>query len=1121
MRLLFLLIFAVCSFAENVDVNLIRALTDTIHSLQEERAAACRFLVHKSDLKSLKKYFLKTEKSMRELNKFNVDKRINQDLFEFFKIRQKLLEEKKCRDVFLGYKNIIADLLSYLAALSEKSKLKKYIYEYSMILMYEETLHQKRLEIAAYIKNENFQRVKDFYLMSSTKEKVYFDVINRVLSKEMMPLWQKYVNSESFKRIRKLEKTILVKTRNGEKPNLDNYVKTLKENIVYLRAIETKLLDVIKAKEKNSTVYTPEEIKFIKKQIPIKYVYRKHWKPFEFQNQAGMHSGMIADILKIVKRKSGLNLVPIAVDNVHEEIYYIKSSKADMISAINPSDKNKEFLQFTKHVILKFYAVIIGKCNKFDLDGKTIGVKGNSAVVKFLKNHYKNIKIIKYLNVKKALNDLKKEKIKFFVVNSIEANYYANQSDMKLKLYPLDYWFKLKIAIRKNDPKIIINILDKTLQTIPQSKIESVYKKWVQPKRQKNEFKFSLPVKELLSVGVLLVLVLFLTYWYVNRQNKITISYNIFVLVGFFVVAIIFITIVTVKNLERIKKAELAYSLQTILKTTHESIKKVLNSEAQLLNILINKGTYDEIKRVQKLNFVTGYIVLDKNYEVLHSTFNIKKISNKNFIEGLKKAAHKGFAIIFPVKNSLKPLHHVFFIKAIYKGNRVIKYVAVALDESFIQSILNKSRLGKSGETYIINKYKELVSKSRFEDELKRIHLLNNDQSSFLNIRVDTLASINALTKHSGVDTQGYIDYRDKPVFGAWEWDNDFEIAIITEINKHEAMNSFIKSKTTIYYALFIVVAFIVILMAFIVWISNKSKKALEKKNEELRRFNEELEELVLHRTKSLEEAKKEIEEIHNKTKDSIEFASLIQKGLIPSQEEVDECFDEFFVIWKPKDIVGGDIWLFEKIRDDECILMVVDCTGHGVPGAFVTMIVKAIEREVILKYKDHPELEVSPAEILEYFNKTIKKLLKQDEKKRRANVGFDGGVLYYDKKRNLIRYASAKTPLFIVKDDKIEVIKGDRNSIGYKTFKYTDYEIKVRDRTALYISTDGYIDQLGGDKCLPFGKKRFKNIILEVKDLPMNQQKEIFEKRLEEYAKGCDRVDDVTLIGIKIKDTK
>lgn len=271
-----------------------------------------------------------------------------------------------------------------------------------------------------------------------------------------------------------------------------------------------------------------------------------------------------------------------------------------------------------------------------------------------------------------------------------------------------------------------------------------------------------------------------------------------------------------------------------------------------------------------------------------------------------------------------------------------------------------------------------------------------------------------------------------------------------------------------------------------------------------------------------MENSKLEIEAIHKHTRESIEYASLIQGALIPDKKMFSNHFQDYFAIWDPKDIVGGDIYLFEELRNkDECLLLVIDCTGHGVPGAFVTMLVKAIERQVIAKINNDLTIDVSPAWILSYFNRKMKILLKQEDADSISNAGFDGGIIYFNKKDKIIKFAGAETSLFYIEDEELKIIKGSRHSVGYKksdiNYAFKDHTIEIKKGMQFYCTTDGYLDQNGGEKGFPFSKKRFSNLIGEHKDETFENQEQIYLNALSHYQDDEERNDDVTVIGFKI----
>jgi PAS domain S-box-containing protein len=294
----------------------------------------------------------------------------------------------------------------------------------------------------------------------------------------------------------------------------------------------------------------------------------------------------------------------------------------------------------------------------------------------------------------------------------------------------------------------------------------------------------------------------------------------------------------------------------------------------------------------------------------------------------------------------------------------------------------------------------------------------------------------------------------------------------------------------------------------------------------EIDKLNLDLEMKVESRTADLVEAKKEIEATHKHTKESIQYAALIQSALIPNSQLFRDYFKDHFVIWHPKDTVGGDIYLFEELRNkDECLLMVIDCTGHGVPGAFVTMLVKAVEREIIAKIRNDDSLDVSPAWIMGYFNRTLKKLLQQENKDSISNVGWDGGIIYYNKKDQILKFAGAETPLFYIDENKeFKTIKGNRYSVGYKkcdaNYEYKETVLDVKEGMKFYCTTDGYLDQNGGSKDFPFGKKRFGNIIKQYHEESMADQQTVFIYDMMDYeamVPNNERNDDMTFIAFEV----
>ncbi len=292
-------------------------------------------------------------------------------------------------------------------------------------------------------------------------------------------------------------------------------------------------------------------------------------------------------------------------------------------------------------------------------------------------------------------------------------------------------------------------------------------------------------------------------------------------------------------------------------------------------------------------------------------------------------------------------------------------------------------------------------------------------------------------------------------------------------------------------------------------------KKALEK----MQRMLDYIEE----RAADAAQLHKEVDEAHRSIRDSIEYAAIIQRTVLPDFNDFQTAFPNSFAHWKPKDIVGGDIWFFEPLTNQgEYLLFVIDCTGHGVPGAFVTMLVKSIQRAIMLEYKKDVRLSQHPSQILSIFNNEIKHLLNQYTRESKSDVGFDAGILYINKNEGIIRFSGAEIPLFLIDyEGKCTVIKGSRCSVGYhsskENFMFAEHEFKIDSVDKIYLSTDGLFDQLGGDKDFPFGKPRIISILEKNNAKPIEEIRKLVMNDITHWQQNLEQNDDITFIGIKI----
>jgi serine phosphatase RsbU (regulator of sigma subunit) len=288
----------------------------------------------------------------------------------------------------------------------------------------------------------------------------------------------------------------------------------------------------------------------------------------------------------------------------------------------------------------------------------------------------------------------------------------------------------------------------------------------------------------------------------------------------------------------------------------------------------------------------------------------------------------------------------------------------------------------------------------------------------------------------------------------------------------------------------------------------------------QLEEYNRTLEQKVDERTRELDqknirlnETLGEVEKAHRNITDSIEYAKRIQSSMLPSPDVLKACLPQSFVIWRPRDIVGGDFFYVDA-SEHGIIVSVVDCTGHGVPGAFMTMIASSGLRRITGTERCH-----DPAEILKRLNFIVKTSLQQNTEHALSDDGLDAGICLLQTDRLI--FAGAKLPLICVHKEELRVIKGDRQSIGYKksdlNFDFSNHMLDIEPGMAFYMASDGFEDQLGGKKHFPFGKKRFRNLLRENAGKPFEEQERLLSEAFDAYKRGNDRQDDVTIMGFSL----
>lgn len=274
----------------------------------------------------------------------------------------------------------------------------------------------------------------------------------------------------------------------------------------------------------------------------------------------------------------------------------------------------------------------------------------------------------------------------------------------------------------------------------------------------------------------------------------------------------------------------------------------------------------------------------------------------------------------------------------------------------------------------------------------------------------------------------------------------------------------------------------------------------------QLREANEDLEKKVIDRTQKLNKQ-------NDKIRHSINYAKRIQNAILPSIPDIKKKLPESFVLYKPKDVISGDFYWFGEV-DGKDIFGAFDCTGHGVPGAFMTLIGNDLMNLITFVHK-----ETNPAKILSRLHTEVVSQLRQDETQNQD--GMDVSICVLDKATNTLEFAGAKNTLVYLQNGELKEIKGDKFPIGgtkgYESREFAKHKIQLDGKGQFYMFSDGYIDQFGGAEGRKFMRKQLKEVIQKIHDMPMEDQKAILDKTIINWMGAKEtQIDDIVMLGFQ-----
>ena len=308
-----------------------------------------------------------------------------------------------------------------------------------------------------------------------------------------------------------------------------------------------------------------------------------------------------------------------------------------------------------------------------------------------------------------------------------------------------------------------------------------------------------------------------------------------------------------------------------------------------------------------------------------------------------------------------------------------------------------------------------------------------------------------------------------------------------------------------------IIALFLLLGLAYFIYVNYRNKKKanalLEEKNVEITAQRDEI-------SQQKEIAEMQRDQIAYQKKhitDSIHYAQKIQRAILPSLELFSEEI-EHFVLYKPRDIVSGDFYWVDRVQDMQ-IIITADCTGHGVPGAFMSMLGVSLLNEIV-----HNRKTLAPHEILNTLRAMVIESLGQLEAGTEIKDGMDMTVTVIDFEKNKLYFSGANNPLYLVRDGELSQYKADKMPVAIheimEEFHMESIDLKKGD--TFYTFSDGYVDQFGGPRQKKFMSKNFKRVLLEIQDLDMIEQGKRLDEIFEEYRADVEQIDDVVVIGVR-----
>lgn len=632
----------------------------------------------------------------------------------------------------------------------------------------------------------------------------------------------------------------------------------------------------------NTTALSKDEKIWLTQHRNIKISSDPSWKPFEFIDENGQHSGIVADYKEVIENKLGVNFYFEKSDSWIDVLDLAKRGELDVLLGLNKTREREEYLNFTDPY-LKIPTVVVTTRemnNIATLDkmtGLSLGVVKGYASTDWVASNYPNLNLVYVDSISAGLKSVSDKQIDGFLTNQISAVDGVNSlalTNLKVN-FRAPFNYEIGIGVRKDWPELIA-ILNKVLADITPAEKDAIRQKWVSVDFDLQESTFNgdvendFPIVSIILTTLTLATLFLIAAWYLSRSRAKVLTWSqsrglrIFAMLSLSAVLIVIFTFTwySLDKEQRIVRQRIGFALQSVLNTSHTSLRQLFTAKSNLISFIAKDLRND--KKVNVTSTPHRLIELAQIYDFDSQVWDFKVVPVQ--ADELKKLPIDLVSDIktdFSLQSSSTKVYqevinnkaYTFFVAPIKdkQGNSSTLLIATILAKDLFGDIFDKATVGNTGKTYAVTNAAEILSTIDIvtEKQMSNVALKaytpskNSPNRTALEQANLTVAAESLSNYINGLQTAGYEDFTGVNVLGAWLWDNELNLGIITEVDESEALAAFRISQNLVYIVLGMTIVLSFSLMLIIAWIG-------ERANRKLLNAQAELEDKVLERTREL-----------------------------------------------------------------------------------------------------------------------------------------------------------------------------------------------------------------------------------------------------------------------------